>query len=99
LYLSTIEGGSESTMKSSPKLISTISGIEYPFERIEEFADNGESLEVFIPNLEKVKIKSGEYIWQRFADFLPFNQMSEDFHLGEGNTSLIQADQRLREFT
>ncbi|MBU4350484.1 threonine synthase [bacterium] len=86
-------------MKSSPKLISTISGIEYPFERIEEFADNGESLEVFIPNLEKVKIKSGEYIWQRFADFLPFNQMSEDFHLGEGNTSLIQADQRLREFT
>jgi threonine synthase len=99
LYLSTIEGGSESTMKSSPKLISTISGIEYPFERIEDFADNGESLEVFIPNLEKAKIKSGEYLWQRFAGFLPFTQMSKDFHLGEGNTALIQADQRLREFT
>jgi threonine synthase len=49
-------------MKSSPKLISTISGIEYPFERIEEFADNGESLEVFIPNLEKAKIKPGKYL-------------------------------------
>ena len=79
MYLSIIEENSESTMKSYPKLISTISGIEYPFERIEEFADNGESLEVFIPNLEKAKIKSGEYIWQRFADFLPFTQMSEDF--------------------
>jgi len=38
-----------------PKLISTISGIEYPLERIEEFAGNGESLEVSIPNIENAK--------------------------------------------
>jgi len=29
-------------------LISTISGKKYPFERLEEFAENGESLEVWI---------------------------------------------------
>lgn len=85
--------------KLSPKLISTISGIEYPLERIEEFADNGESLEVSIPDIENAKINPGENLWQRYLDFLPFNKVKPDLHLGEGNTPLIRADRRLQEFT
>lgn len=81
------------------KLISTISGTEYPFERIEEFAENGEPLEVSIPNIKNAKIHPGENLWQRYLDFLPFNQMKPDLHLGEGNTPLIRADRRLQEFT
>jgi len=80
------------------KLLSTLSGIEYPFDRIEEFADNGESLEVFIPNLNKAKIKAGKYLWERFSDFLPFDNMDESSSLGEGNTPLLKAPKRLQEF-
>ncbi len=39
MYLSTIKGGSDSTMKSFPKLISTISGIEYPLEYDKEIVE------------------------------------------------------------
>ena len=81
------------------KLISTISEIKYPFDRIEEFAENGESLEVFIPNLNKAKIKSGKYLWERFSDFLPFDKMDESSSLGEGNTPLLKAPKYLQEFT
>ncbi|MEA2021574.1 MAG: threonine synthase [Candidatus Caldatribacteriota bacterium] len=94
MYFSTIRQG-----KNIPKLISTISGIEYPLERIEEFADNGESLEVLIPDIESARIDSGENLWQRYLDFLPFNKVKPDLHLGEGNTPLIRADRRLQEFT
>ncbi len=85
--------------KNIPKLISTISGIEYPLERIEEFAENGESLEVSIPDIKNAKTYPGENIWQRYLDFLPFKEVKPELHLGEGNTSLIRADQRLQEFT
>ena len=81
------------------KLVSTLSDIEYPFEKIKEFTENGESLEVSIPDIKNAKIHSGENLWQRFLDFLPFNRMNPDLHLGEGNTSLVRADQRLQNFT
>ncbi len=81
------------------KLISTLTNLEYPFERIEEFADNGESLEVCIDGIEKAKIKSGKYLWQRFSEFLPFSKLNESLSLGEGNTALIKADHKLLEFT
>lgn len=83
----------------SVKLVSTISGEEYPFEKIEEFTENGESLEVSIPAIEDAKINPGENLWQRFLDFLPFYEVRHDLHLGEGNTSLIRADQKLQSFT
>jgi len=35
------------------RLVSTVTNIEYPFERIEEFAENGEALEVKIDGIEK----------------------------------------------
>ncbi len=37
------------------KLVSTISGLEYPLERLEEFADNGEALEVALSGLERAR--------------------------------------------
>ncbi len=86
-------------MRMTRKLVSTISGIEYPFERIEEFAENGESLEVELSNINEAKIKSGTYLWERFEDFLPFTGMNADLSLGEGNTPMINADQKLRNFT
>lgn len=85
-------------MKKNIKLVSTITNREYPFERIEEFADNGESLEVQIDGLEKAKIKDGKFLWERFTDFLPFSKIDESISLGEGNTALIKADKKLLDF-
>lgn len=85
-------------MRKNIKLVSTITNREYPFERIEEFADNGESLEVQIDGLEKAKIKDGKFLWERFTDFLPFSKIDESISLGEGNTALIKADKKLLDF-
>ncbi len=86
-------------MKSGVKLVSTLTNLEYSYERIEEFADNGESLEVYIDGLENAKIKTGKYLWERFADFLPFTSIDSSISLGEGNTALIKADKKLLDFT
>jgi threonine synthase len=80
-------------------LISTLTSKKFPFDRITELTDDGESLEVFIPGIQDAKIKEGDHIWQRFSDFLPFSEMDENLHLGEGNTALIRADRKLQEFT
>jgi len=80
------------------KLISTITNLEYQFDRLEEFADNGESLEVSLDTIKTAKIKEGKYIWQRFADFLPFASIDESWSLGEGNTQFIDGGS-LRQYT
>lgn len=85
-------------MNNKTKLISTLTNQEYPFERIEEFAENGESLEVKIGGIEKVKIREGKYLWERFSDFLPFSKIDESISLGEGNTALVKADKKLLDF-
>jgi threonine synthase len=74
-------------------LISTISKIRYPFERLEEFAENGESLEVKIEGLENATCKNGPTIWHRFRDFLPFNDLDISYSLGEGSTPLLESKQ------
>jgi threonine synthase len=81
------------------KLISTLSGKEYPFETISEFSEEGESLEVFVSGIEKAKIRSGKFIWERFIDFIPFNFLDPECSLGEGGTPLLRAGKRLQEFT
>lgn len=72
------------------KLVSTLSGKEYPFEMTNEFAENGESLEVKVSGLEQAKVRKGESIWERFADFLPF-KFENSFSLGEGSTPLLKS--------
>lgn len=72
-------------------LISTITGKKYPFERLEEFAENGESLEVKIEGLGSATVRQGSTIWQRFAEFLPFDKYSSDVSLGEGETPLLES--------
>lgn len=74
------------------KLISTISGVPYAFERIEEFAENGESLEVKIEGLHQAKINAGKHLWQRFSDFSPFASFDIADSLGEGNTPLLRSE-------
>ena len=76
-------------------LASTLSGATYPFERREEFAENGESLEVRLPGIPRAKLCQGSHLVERFADFLPFENMALSASLGEGNTPLMRADNRL----
>lgn len=71
-------------------LISTMSEKRYPFDRLDEFAENGQSLEVEI-DLKSAKLKGGTTIWERFADFLPFDNYSPAFSLGEGDTPLLES--------
>ncbi len=80
------------------RLLSTISGQVFPFERIEELADNGESLEAGIEGLASARVKPGRYLWERFADFLPV-AIDGDLTLGEGDTPLLPAGKALSEFT
>lgn len=79
------------------QLVSTITGKKYPFEKLEEFAENHESLEVKIEGLESAVIQPGPTVWQRFADFLPFSNYRPDFSLGEGDTPLL-ASKKIAEY-
>ena len=81
------------------RLISTITGREYPFERLEEFADNDEALEVALAGIERARPRPGRHLWERFAEFLPFKKMDASVSLGEGNTPLMDAGERLGSFT
>lgn len=72
-------------------LVSTISKTKYPFERLEECAENGESLEVKIEGLESATPKNGSTIWHRFRDFLPFDNLNLSFSLGEDSTPLLES--------
>jgi threonine synthase len=71
-------------------LVSTISGEKYPFDYLEEFAENGESLEVKIERSCPPSVREGATIWERFRDFLPFDYAPE-LSLGEGNTPLLES--------
>lgn len=81
------------------KLVSTISGKTYPFERIKEFADNDEPLEVKIPDIAKAKIRESNSILKRYIDFLPFSNPDSTLSMGEGNTPLLDANNNLKAFT
>jgi threonine synthase len=74
-----------------PELVSTRTGTAFPFSRIGEFAPDEESLEVVCPNANGGTIGSGRYLWDRFADFLPFASPDPACSLGEGNTPLLPA--------
>ncbi|MGL5626690.1 MAG: threonine synthase [Candidatus Rhabdochlamydia sp.] len=73
-------------------LISTISGKKYPFDKLEEFSENGESLEVKIDGLDRARLKEGLTVWERFADFLPFDNYTSALSLGEGDTPLLESE-------
>lgn len=74
-----------------PELISTRTGTRFPFSRIDELAPDGESLEVVCPDAHSGTIGPGRYLWERFADFLPFTSPDPASSLGEGNTPLLPA--------
>jgi threonine synthase len=81
------------------KLQSTSGREEFPFDFIEELTPGGESLEVFIPGINAAKIKPGRYLWERFADFLPFTSVDPALSLGEGDTPLLEAGNLLTSYT
>lgn len=79
-------------------LRSTRTGVEYPFARIREVSDSGESLEVHLPGLENASMRKGRHLWERFGDFLPFINIDAEASLGEGNTPLLKAAGILTDF-
>lgn len=85
--------------RSKPILRSTLTGVELPFSHIEEFTAEGESLEVVVPGIERARIRPGTLLHERFREFLPFDSMDPMVSLGEGNTPLLAATDRLREIT
>jgi len=80
-------------------LRSTLTGIAYPFERLEEFADNGESLEAAMAGLEGSSLRPGARTWDRFAEFMPFEGKHPGLSLGEGETPLVDAGPLLTSYT
>ncbi|HQC37579.1 MAG TPA: pyridoxal-phosphate dependent enzyme, partial [Thermotogota bacterium] len=79
------------------RLISTISHQPYPFSRIEEYAENGEALEVQLDGLDRARIdevKTG--VLNRFSAFIPFEKGKASCSLGEGDTPLLEADPSLK---
>jgi len=98
-------------MTRAAHLRSTLTGIEYPFDRLEEFADNGESLEVCMPGIGTARAKPGAgsgpgpharpgaRVWERFAEFMPFEGTHPELSLGEGSTPLVDAGPLLKAFT
>ncbi len=89
----------ETAVTKERRLVSTISGREYPFERIEEFSENGESLDVCVSGMENAKVRAGVHLWERFADWMPFARMDAGLSLGEGDTPLIRSGSRLQAVT
>jgi threonine synthase len=79
-------------------LVSTLSNEVYPLDILNEFSENGESLEVSIPGVEKAQIRPGKKLWDRFRDFMPL-PIPDEISLGEGNTALMKAAPSLLEFS
>mgnify|MGYP006289493479 CR=1 FL=1 len=80
------------------KLVSTLTHKEYPFEQLEEFTNDGESLEVKIEDLSKARVRKGDHLFKRYAEFLPFNKLDVGISLGEGNTPLLFAGDGLSDY-
>jgi threonine synthase len=77
--------------EAHPLLISTRTGSQFSFSRLEEFAPDGSSLEVSDEQTAGGSLRSGKHLWERFADFLPFASPDPLVSLGEGNTPLLPA--------
>ncbi len=77
--------------EAHPLLISTRTGAQFSFSRLEEFAPDGSSLEVVAAPTAGGSLRTGKHLWERFADFLPFSSPDPLVSLGEGNTPLLPA--------
>ena len=79
-------------------LVSVSTGEEYPFERLAEFADDGDPLEVRC-DLSHAKVK-GEAVSvaARFSDFFAYRDAALGGGLGEIVTPLVQAPKPLADF-
>ena len=86
-------------MKPKVHLRSTLSGTVYPFDRLEEYSEGGESLEAVLPGVEKARILPGSRSWDRFAEFMPFDASDPGLSLGEGSTPLVDAGVLLKTYT
>lgn len=75
------------------QLRSTLTGLTYPLTRRQEFAANGESLEVVQAASGPAQPVSGPSAWQRFAGFLPPDLFDPAWSLGEGDTPLLPSPQ------
>ena len=86
-------------LKEGTYLESTLSKKEYPITRIKEWSGNKEPLEVKLKNIHEADIKKGKYIWERFIEFLPFENINPEYSLGEGNTPILKGSKNLKKST
>ncbi|MGM0379701.1 MAG: threonine synthase [Bacillota bacterium] len=77
-------------------LKSVFTSQKYSLKRLTEYGQNKEPLEFILKDLKDAKIKKGPSILQRFVSFLPFENISNNDSLGEGNTPIIKANNFLQ---
>ena len=77
----------------------TSSNTSYPWNRIEEFGVEGESLEIAVSWLTRPRRKEGETVYERFHDFWFFDTPPSVCTLGEGNSPLFRAPKALQTYT
>lgn len=85
-------------IKRNVFLKSTLSKDEYKINRLKEWSENKEPLEVEIRDIESARINKGKYIWERFIDFLPFKNINPNYSLGEGNTAVVKGGEKLKNY-
>ena len=85
-------------IKEGVYLKSTLSGDKYSFLRLKEWSENKEPLEVGLDNIAKANIYDGIYLWERFMDFLPFENINSNYSLGEGNTPVLKGSKNLKKY-
>ncbi len=82
------------------RLVTTDSHQPLPFETLEEFAENGEPLEVSIPGIENARpVRNAPTLLGRWAEFLPFKAPLTQWSLGEGGTPLWPAGSAVTRYT
>lgn len=74
-------------------------GRSYPLAQLEEFGENGESLELVAELPIQVRVRSGHTAYERFRDFWYLDVEPEQCTMGEGNTPLIKAPASLKSYT
>jgi len=85
-------------LKENVLLKSTLSKKEYSINRLKEWSENKEPLEVEIGGIAGASINNGDYIWDRFIDFLPFENINPNYSLGEGDTSVLEGSEKLTNY-
>ncbi|MGC8740323.1 MAG: pyridoxal-phosphate dependent enzyme [Candidatus Sumerlaeaceae bacterium] len=83
----------------SAAFIGLRTGRPYPFTQLDEFGDDGETLELQGQLHRAARIRTGRTVYERFADFWHLEVDCAHCTLGEGHTPLIKAPASVKAYT